>query len=187
MMDTPPLFLDELTGLHHRAYFLDRLSEAADAAQTDRQALALLLIDLDNLFLINLEKGRHCGDLALVALAASLRRSARPTDTVARLGGDQFAMLLPGTSLRTATQFAQAIRSLVGRAHDVHPGFGTIDVCIGVAARPPSGPWRAQDMLELADRRLNSAKRSRHRPGLPQQVWSGPPDLPDEDSDDSAD
>ena len=184
MMNNVPLFLDELTGLPHRAYFLDRLSEAADAAQTGPQALALLLVDLDNLFLINMERGRDSGDRALVALAMTLQRSARPGDTVARLGGDQFAMLLPGTSLATATQFACGIRSLVGRAHDVHPDIGTIDVCIGVAACPERGTWRADDLLTLADLRLNSAKRSRHRPGWTQQVWAGPPDLPDEEDGD---
>ena len=184
MVNTAPLFLDELTGLHHRAFFLDRLSEAADAAQTERQALSLLMVDLDNLFLINMERGRDSGDRALVALAATLQRSARPGDTVARLGGDQFVLLLPGTSLVTATQFAWSIRSLVGRAHDVHPDIATMDVCIGVAARPDHAAWRARDLLALADQRLNSAKRSRHRPGPAQQVWAGPPDLPDEDADD---
>jgi len=181
MLNAAPLFLDELTGLHHRAYFLDRLSEAVDAAQTGPRALALLLVDLDNLFLINMERGRDSGDRALVALAVTLQRSARPGDTVARLGGDQFTLLLPDTSLSTATQFACGIRSLVGRAHDVHPDIGTIDVCIGVAARPDRGPWRARDLLDLADLRLNSAKRSRHRPGSTQQVWAGPPDPLDEE------
>jgi diguanylate cyclase (GGDEF)-like protein len=118
-----------------------------------------------------------------MALANTLRRSARTNDIVARLGGDQFAVLLPGTTLGTATQLALAIRSLVGRVHDIHPGFGMIDVCIGVSARPSSGPWRAQDLLDLADLRLTSAKRSRHRPGTPQHVWAGPPDPVDDDSD----
>ena len=63
--------------------------------------LALLLIDLDNLFLINHERGRPAGDLALQALADALRRSAHDHQTVARLAGDQFAMLLPGTALAT--------------------------------------------------------------------------------------
>ena len=85
--------------------------------------------------------------------------------------------------LDTATQFALAIRSLVGRTHEVHPGFGPIDVCIGVAARLPHGDCDALDLLQLADLRLTSAKRSRHRPGLEQPVWSGPPDVLDDDSD----
>lgn len=184
MMNAAPLFLDTLTGVYHRAYFLDRLSEAADTALAHRRALALLLVDLDNLFLINLEQGRDSGDRALRALAASLQGSARAGDTVARLGGDQFAMLLPGTSLATATHFARAIRGLVGRAHEWHPGLGAIDVCIGVAARPDRGAWRARDLLDLADLRLNSAKRSRHRPGTPQQVWADPPQPADGDSGD---
>ncbi len=183
MTNAAPLFIDTLTGAYHRAYFLDRLSEAADSAQADRQALALLLVDLDNLFLINLEQGRDSGDAALRALAATLQRSARAGDTVARLGGDQFALLLPGTSLATATHFARAIRSLVGRVHELHAGFGAIDVCIGVAARPDRGAWRAHDLLKMAELRLNSAKRSRHRPGTPQQVWADPPELPDDDED----
>ena len=155
MMNGSTLFLDTLTGLPNRACFLDRLSEAADEARTHKRALALLLIDLDNLFLINLEAGR--------------------------LGGDQFAMLLPGTSLATAAQLASAIRGLVGRVHEIHPGFGVIDVCIGVSARPSGDDWRAQGLLDLADLRLTSAKRSRHRPGTPQHVWAGPPDPGDDD------
>lgn len=183
MMNGSTLFLDELTGVPNRACFLDRLSAAAEDAQAHKRALALLLVDLDNLFLINLEKGRFCGDQALIALAGTLRRSARCHDFVARLGGDQFAMLLPGTSLTTAAQLASAIRSLIGRVHDIHPGFGMIDVCIGVSARPSGDHWRAQELLDLADLRLNSAKRSRHRPGTPQHVWAGPPDPLDDDPD----
>lgn len=182
MTNGSALFLDELTGLPSKACFLDRLSEAAEEAQARKRALALLVVDLDNLFLINLEKGHHAGDLALVALAQTLRRSARTHDFVARLGGDQFAVLLSGTSLTTATQLASAIRSLVGRVHDIHPGFGMIDVCIGVSARPSGDDWRAQDLLDLADLRLTSAKRSRHRPGIAQHVWAGPP-APEEDDD----
>jgi diguanylate cyclase (GGDEF)-like protein len=182
MMNGSALFLDDLTGLPNRACFFDRLSEAAEEALLHKRALALLLVDLDNLFLINLEKGRDAGDQALVALAQTLRSSARANDYVARLGGDQFAMLLPGTSLTTAAQLASAIRSLVGRVHDIRPGFGMIDVCIGVSARPSGDDWRARDLLDLADLRLTSAKRSRHRPGTPRQVWAGPPD-PAEDDD----
>ena len=181
MMNGSTLFLDTLTGLPNRACFLDRLSEAADEARTHKRALALLLIDLDNLFLINLEAGRHGGDQALVALAQMLRCTASAHDFVTRLGGDQFAMLLPGTSLATAAQLASAIRGLVGRVHEIHPGFGVIDVCIGVSARPSGDDWRAQDLLDLADLRLTSAKRSRHRPGTPQHVWAGPPDPGDDD------
>lgn len=184
MTNGSTLFFDALTGLPNRPSFLDRLSEAADEALAHRRALALLLVDLDNLFLINLEKGRHGGDQALIALAQTLRRSARAHDVVARLGGDQFAMLLPGTSLGTAAQLASAIRSLVGRVHHIHPGLGMIDVCIGVSARPRSDDWRPQELLELADLRLTSAKRSRHRPGTPRHVWAGPPDPMDDDDSD---
>lgn len=183
MKNASSLFLDGLTGLPNRPYFLDRLSETAEESLAHKRALSLLLVDLDGLFLINLEQGRGAGDQALSALADTLRRSARSHDVVARLGGDQFALLLPGTSLNTATQLAQAMRSLVGRVHEIRPGFGIIDVCIGVSARPGNDHWGAQDLLDLADLRLTSAKRSRHRPGTPRHVWAGPPDPADRDDD----
>jgi hypothetical protein len=78
-------------------------------------------------------------------------------------------------------------RSLIGRAHELHEGFGPIDVCIGVSSRPASGRWEAIDLLHLADLRLNSAKRSRLRPGEAQQVWAGPPDALGPDDRDEAD
>ena len=86
-----------------------------------------------------------------------------------------------GGMLATATQFARAIRSLIGRAHEVHPDLGAIDVCIGVSARPPDDAWEAADLLQLAELRLTSAKRSRLSPGAEQQVWAGPPESSGDD------
>jgi diguanylate cyclase (GGDEF)-like protein len=179
-MDASSLFRDTLTGVYNRSAFIDRLSETLERQGVP---ISLLVVDLDNLFVINLERGRRAGDDALKALASTLYRSARTHDTVARLGGDQFAMLLPETTLDTAAQFARAVRSLVGRAHDVHPGLGVIDVCIGVASRPAHVALRAEELLEMGDLRLDSAKRSRHRPGSPCHIWSGPPDPLDQADD----
>lgn len=179
-MDASSLFRDTLTGVYNRSSFNDRLSETLERREV---AVSLLVIDLDNLFLINLERGRRAGDEALKALAITLQRSARAQDTVARLGGDQFAMLLPATALDTAAQFARAIRSLVGRAHEVHAELGVIDVCIGVASRPAHSALRPEALLEMADLRLDSAKRSRHRPGSPCHIWAGPPDVLDQADD----
>jgi diguanylate cyclase (GGDEF)-like protein len=172
-MEASSLFRDTLTGVYNRSTFLDRLSETLEQRESP---VSLLVIDLDNLFVINLERGRLAGDAALRALATTLHRSARVHDTVARLGGDQFAMLMPATALDTAAHFARAVRSLVGRAHEVHPGLGTIDVCIGVASRQAHSGLRAEELLEMGDLRLDSAKRSRHRPGSPRHIWAGPPD-----------
>jgi diguanylate cyclase (GGDEF)-like protein len=179
-MDASSLFRDTLTGVYNRPTFIDRLSETLERREVP---VSLLVIDLDNLFLINLERGRRAGDEALKALAITLHRSARTNDTVARLGGDQFAMLLPATVLDTAVQFARAVRSLVGRAHEVHAGLGVIDVCIGVASRPAHSVLHAEELLEMGDLRLDSAKRSRHRPGSARHIWAGPPDPLDQADD----
>jgi diguanylate cyclase (GGDEF)-like protein len=181
MTRAAPLFRDTLTGLFVNAYFIDRLSEAVEADSNGEPTLALLIVDLDDLFLINITRGRAGGDQVLKELAAILNNAARADDVVGRLGADQFAVLLPGMQLEPATQYAEALRKMVWRAHAEGRSSCPIDVCIGVSATAPDHPQFAEALLHTADRRLDAAKRSRRSPGFTRHVWAGPVDGDDSD------
>jgi diguanylate cyclase (GGDEF)-like protein len=174
MTREPSLFRDALTGTFLRSYFMDRLSEAVDKGDDGVAPVSLLIVDLDDLFLINIIKGRAGGDQVLRELGAILLRSAREADVVARLGADQFALLLPSLQLDVATQYAISVRKLVARAHADGRSGCAIDVCIGVAASTPEHPQFAETLLQMAERRLDAAKRSRRSPGATRHVWAGP-------------
>ena len=86
---------DALTGLATRLLLDDRLTSAVEAAKRHQTGLALLMIDLDNFKKINDTFGHHCGDEVLRVTADRLVQAVRKTDTVARMGGDEFVVLLP--------------------------------------------------------------------------------------------
>jgi len=87
---------DSLTGLHNRRFFLDRLEHAMAHARRSGTELALLYIDLDNFKTINDELGHAAGDHVLRTLAQRLKHVVREADTVARIGGDEFIVLIEG-------------------------------------------------------------------------------------------
>ena len=90
-------FHDELTKLRNRAFFMDRLSIAMERAKSDPAfQYAVLFIDLDRFKLVNDSLGHRAGDLLLMEVAERLRICSRPQDTVARVGGDEFALLIEG-------------------------------------------------------------------------------------------
>jgi diguanylate cyclase (GGDEF)-like protein len=89
---------DSLTGLHNRRFFLDRLEHALAHARRSGTTLALLYVDLDNFKTINDELGHAAGDHVLRTLAQRLKHVVREADTVARIGGDEFIVLIEGTS-----------------------------------------------------------------------------------------
>ena len=86
---------DPLTGLPTRALLRDRLDVAIERARRSQDTLALLMIDLDNFKRINDSLGHHSGDIALMEIARRLKDHIRKSDTVARMGGDEFVVLLP--------------------------------------------------------------------------------------------
>lgn len=85
---------DRLTGVSNRSHFLDRLCHAIDQSERAQQPIAVLIIDMDGLGAINQDYGSSVGDAILIEYAACLKSVVRVTDTVARIGGDEFALIL---------------------------------------------------------------------------------------------
>jgi diguanylate cyclase (GGDEF)-like protein/PAS domain S-box-containing protein len=157
---------DPLTQLANRALFDERLRAALRPAPTpDGGSAAVLVIDLDDFKLVNDTLGHHVGDALLVAVAGRLGGCARPADTVSRLGGDEFGVLLPGVSLPSANAVADRIRAAFTDPVTVDGHELTIRASVGLAM---AGPGESADaLLRSADAAMYTAKRrSRATAGL---------------------
>lgn len=150
---------DPLTGLPNRALIYDRLDQALRLAQRNGEPLAFLLLDLDQFKKINDTIGHQAGDLLLCEIAARLRLMLRVSDTVGRLGGDEFIMLLPGTDRDGAVGVAKTI--LTNLAADVIVAGQTVQVTVSIGIAVSSG-WDtdAETLLRQADLAMYEAKRA---------------------------
>ena len=150
---------DPLTGVGNRRYFMRALEQERARAQRLEQPLSLLELDIDHFKRINDSHGHLIGDLAICRLAERCRQSVRAIDVVARVGGEEFAILLIGTACGRALEVAQRIRAQV----ELTPPAGTGDpplnftVSIGVAQlrRDDSNDL---DLFGRADTALYAAK-----------------------------
>jgi diguanylate cyclase (GGDEF)-like protein/PAS domain S-box-containing protein len=149
---------DSLTGLFNRAVLLERLSKAVTARRRNGQPAALVLIDLDDFKHVNDTLGHGAGDELLIALARRLGYALGNSDTIARIGGDEFAILLPNAANVSAVQ--KIIEALVSRVVEpVALGRQTIrpSCSIGVAFFPIDGQT-PKDLFKHADVALYQAK-----------------------------
>jgi len=145
---------DALTGLHNRRFLTKTLAEREQ--QDPARPLSLLMIDLDRFKQINDTYGHPAGDAVLQAAAARIVAACRRTDVVARVGGEEFVVLLPGVGPDEATATAEAIRRRIS-AEPVRPGVLSIALTTSIGVASQDGPGRA-DLLRLADQALYQAK-----------------------------
>jgi len=149
---------DALTGLRNVRYFRARLQEElADAARTGRP-LSLLLVDLDLFKSVNDRFGHPMGDRLLEAIAAGMRSAARQGETVARLGGEEFGLLLPDTGEEGARAAAERVRGAVASSRvGLNGRMAAVTASVGIAVAP--GPADPGALYRAADRALYEAKR----------------------------
>ncbi len=151
--------VDELTGLHNRRHFFEVGERLLERLRCDGRPAALLLFDLDHFKAINDTHGHAAGDRVLRAVAARCRRVLRPGDLLARLGGEEFAVLLPDTPRLPALRVAERLRRAVaGLRVQVAPGTTvgpTLSAGIATAEEVAGGLDR---LLAAADRALYRAK-----------------------------
>lgn len=155
---------DALTELFNQRMFNEIWQSAHSASESSQGMYAILMIDMDKLGEINEAFGQEAGNGALTVVAKSLQRSIRSSDTAARIGGDEFAVLLPGASPEVAEAVVKRVRHNVYKTTlDVRSRMIRCSVSIGVA----NFPRDARDMRELrscADRQMYRDKELRHSP-----------------------
>jgi diguanylate cyclase (GGDEF)-like protein len=153
-------FHDTLTGLPNRALFDDRLARELGRARRENDTLALLIIDVDHFKRVNDSLGHPAGDELLSAIGSLLMRLVGPDDIVARIGGDEFAVIRYGTeAVVDVAYLCDRIAYAIGRPIDIADGKIASNVSIGIAIAPAD----ASEPIELvrkADIALYDAKTS---------------------------
>jgi diguanylate cyclase (GGDEF)-like protein/PAS domain S-box-containing protein len=150
---------DPLTTLPNRALFFDRLRYTLLAAQREKSSFALFIIDLDRFKQINDSHGHYAGDLVLKEVALRLQEALRESDTVARIGGDEFAVILPNVDLSGGRRAAEKILATLARPMDEGEISLPLRASIGMTLFPDHGS-DLDDLVRRADEIMYSAKRA---------------------------
>jgi diguanylate cyclase len=149
---------DALTGLPNRVLFADQLSEALALAAPTGRPVAIMLVDLDRFKEVNDTLGHHYGDMLLRQVGRRMRATLRASDTLARLAGDEFAVLLPDTDQASVTRLAGGVLTALHASFTLTDDVAVdVEASIGVAIT--SGPGGdAEELLRHADIAMYNAK-----------------------------
>lgn len=151
---------DPLTQCHNRTYLSEEFLRAASIAHRTGEPLCAMMLDLDHFKRVNDRWGHAMGDAALRTVTHKLQRVVRDGDVLARVGGEEFVLLMPHTDLKTATTVAERVRFAVSQAQQRVRGDELIEmtVSIGVASLDEVNRHSPETLLTLADARVYRAK-----------------------------
>ena len=165
---------DPLSGLFNRRYFHERLEEELDRARRHNTTVALLMIDIDNFKGINDRFGHLAGDTVIRGVGDILKRSVRRFDLCTRFGGEEFAIVMPGSGAENSASVAERIRQRIETFRPAEAELTDLRVTasIGMAVSPGAS---ARELIARADQALYEAKRA----GKNRLVEWKPPDQND--------
>ncbi len=149
--------VDPLTGVANRRYFLELLAVELSRARRSGRALTVVYADLDNFKQVNDELGPHAGDELLKTVARTMRSRLRVTDSIGRMGGDEFAICLPETGAGAAEVVLADVRQQVVAALANATPTVTLSLGAVACATPPDA---VEPLLQRADQALYGAKRN---------------------------
>jgi len=165
---------DSLTGLANRRVLDERLEEELDRSRRYGTHLSLILVDIDNFKSVNDRYGHQCGDDVLRGVAPVFGNSLRELDLAGRFGGEEFALVLPGTPVASALRVAEQIRRALAKVTVVGPGGELVGVTASFGAAEFPANTSVGSLVEAADRALYQAKRD----GKDRVVADGDADSP---------
>ena len=150
---------DHLTGLANRRQFERVMEREVALGERHSRRLSMMMIDLDNLKRINDRQGHRAGDGALRLVAQQLQRVVRASDVCARVGGDEFAVAMPETSIERAREVATRLQTAIRQVSLSAKSAEPVEVSVGVAEWRPGQDW--QGVYQVADGDLYEDKRRR--------------------------
>jgi diguanylate cyclase (GGDEF)-like protein/PAS domain S-box-containing protein len=152
---------DPLTGLYNRRYMEETLQREIPRAARINKPLAVVMADLDHFKTFNDSYGHEAGDAVLAELGHLLKNTVRSSDVACRYGGEEFALVLPDTTLKGTLARMESLRTHVADLRVPYRGLmlGGLTISLGVAILPDHGSTQ-EDLLRMADKALYHAKRA---------------------------
>ena len=151
---------DALTGLSNRRSFYEKMHECILMAKRHKHIVAIMFIDLDGFKSVNDNFGHDVGDLLLKETGKRLQLCVRETDTVARMGGDEFTLILPNIVMkRDANKVAEKIKQALHETFEINGHFITISSSIGISTFPDDGD-NEEILIKKADDAMYKAKQA---------------------------
>ena len=153
------MITDGLTGIPNKRYFQEALKRELSRSQRHKRPLSAAVLDVDFFKKINDKHGHLAGDMVLREICARIKTSIRSDEVFARVGGEEFIVLMPETSLKEAAAFAERIRRIVADAPvEVEGGKIPVTISVGLSHTDGESGVTAEELIDRADKKLYEAK-----------------------------